>query len=633
MFLSLFTDELNMDFKEALPLIKEWEMTHVDFRGRVNGKDIDRQTDEELHALKQLLDENGLKVGALQSSLCKVHLPDAEGQKKELEKLEGLIRAADILDCRLVRSFNYWQHGETEPGLGELAVRPDMMNRVLEMFEPIKKRAMEAGLVLSFENCGQTPDEVIAFLDAINVPEWGMAYDCANMFDILPEAAGDATAYFTKCIYRANMIHVKARATLDVFDKYRNIPWERVLSAVSALNKEMPVSIETHNPVGSPYTPVECTKLCIDAIRRVWPSAAPASVESALEAKQSIDRPYKDNPVTFVVVGLGMGKNRVQELSQTSGIKLYGVCDINLEKAKTVGEQYGVPYSSDIHVFLNDPAVEVMYVVIPTGLHSDVAMQCLRAGKHVLTTKPMDVATPACEAAIKLAKEKGLLLGIDFDERHRARYLEQKAAVDSGFFGKILAYNANLYIRRPQSYYDENGGWRGTWILDGGGSLCNQGVHEIDRAYLLLGMPKRVRASIQTQIHDIETEDNGVTEWEYEDGKIVRFASTTNYPVGSWYCKIEITGTEGAYVHVSGGPEGNHSWWGKGDSWSENSPVEITPPWRQGSDNFANSVRTGAPLDVCGEQGLPSRLVLDAIYESAKKDGAWVEVKEFPYEI
>ena len=546
-----------------------------------------------------------------------------------MEKLEGIIRAANILDCRLVRSFNYWQHGETDPALGELAVRPDALSLVVDMFEPIKQRAIEAGLILSFENCGQTPDEVIAFLDAINVPGWGMAFDCANMFDILPEAAGDATEYFTKCIYRANMIHVKARATLDVFTKFRNVPWARVLRAVSARSMEMPVSIETHNPVGSPYTPIECTKKCIDAIRKVWPSAAPASVESALEVAPEFDRPYKDDPVRFVVVGLGMGKNRVREISETIGCKLMGVCDLNLEKAKAVGEQYGVPYSDDINVFLNNPEVEVMYVVVPTGDHCNVSMQCLRAGKHVLTTKPMDVNTPICQEAIALAHEKGLLFGIDFDERHRIRYLEQRATVESGFLGKILSYTCNLYLKRTQDYYDENGGWRGTWAMDGGGSLCNQGVHEIDRAYLLLGMPKRVRATIGTQAHDIETEDIGVTEWEYEDGKIVRYASTTNCPVGSWYCKIEIIGDQGMYVHTSGGPEGNHTWWGKGGEWSETCPLEVNRPWRQGSDNFANSVRTGNPLDVCGEQGLPSRYILDSIYESAKDGGKWVDVKEF----
>jgi hypothetical protein len=52
----------------------------------------------------------------------------------------------------------------------------------------------------------------------------------------------------------------------------------------------------------------------------------------------------------------------------------------------------------------------------------------------------------------------------------------------------------------------------------------------------------------------------------------------------------------------------------------------VEQPWRQGSDNFAYSVRTGAPLDICGEQGRLSRLILDALYKSAQDQGHWVAV-------
>ena len=190
MYISLFTDEFGEDVYTVLQVVKEWGLKYVDFRGLLNGKGIERQTDEELRELKKTLDSYGLKVGVLQSSLCKVHLPDKERIQEEMEKLEGVIRASEILDCKLVRCFNFWQHDQYDPKCGELAMRPDELMKVVEMFEPFKKRALEAGLILGFENCGQTPDEVIAFLKAINVPTWGMAWDVSNMFEILPEAEG-----------------------------------------------------------------------------------------------------------------------------------------------------------------------------------------------------------------------------------------------------------------------------------------------------------------------------------------------------------------------------------------------------------------------------------------------------------
>ncbi len=97
MYISIFTDELGLDVTEAVPMIKSWGLGHVDFRSKVFGKEIHELDGEELRKLKTLVDDNGMTVGCLQSSLCKVHLPDEERQKKEAEKLEGIIRAADPL--------------------------------------------------------------------------------------------------------------------------------------------------------------------------------------------------------------------------------------------------------------------------------------------------------------------------------------------------------------------------------------------------------------------------------------------------------------------------------------------------------------------------------------------------------
>lgn len=125
MFLSVFNDELFTDVEKALPKLKKWCCTHVDLRDGINNKGIEFQTTEELTALKQQLDSLGLKVGALETSLCKIHLPDAQTRSREAEKLEGIIRASEILDCRLVRAFNYWQPYEHQDQRGQLGPRFD----------------------------------------------------------------------------------------------------------------------------------------------------------------------------------------------------------------------------------------------------------------------------------------------------------------------------------------------------------------------------------------------------------------------------------------------------------------------------------------------------------------------------
>ncbi|MBQ9099716.1 MAG: Gfo/Idh/MocA family oxidoreductase [Clostridia bacterium] len=626
MYISVFTDELKKEVTEVLPKFAEWGLEYVDFRGRINGAPIEKQSTEQLKALKAQLDALGLKTGVIQSSLCKTHLPDAERIQAEREKLEGIIRAADILDCRMVRAFNFWQHDQNDPHCGDLAMRPDELSRVLEMFDPFAKRAREAGLILGFENCGQTPDEVITLLEALNVPEWGMAWDVSNMFELLPEAQGDCIAYFTKALKYANMLHVKCRGVLSEVEG-KKVPWDRVLRGAAVTGKQLPISIETHLPsVVTSMTAEEATKRCYQHIKKVWPESAPADMKTALSVKHYFDRPYKDDPVRMVVVGLGMGKNRCAQISDTCGIKLMGVCDINAEKAKTIGEQFKVPHSTEIDTFLKDPAVEVMYVVTPTGTHCDIAEKCLRAGKHVLTTKPMDVTYEKCAHVAELAKEKGLLFAPDFDLHFRGPLKELQLAVKDGYFGKLKSANIILNIRRNKAYFDENGAWRGTWAMDGGGAMSNQGIHEIDRFLSVFGMPQKVRCTMTTQTHQIEAEDYGIGELLYENGMIARFSSTTSYPASSWYTRLEVYGDKGAYLLTAGGPEGDHIYWWKDGSWTEESPYPVKKEWNQAADNFAYALRTGTPLIVTAENGIRSRYVLDKLYESAKGKEGWVEL-------
>ena len=627
MYISLFTDEFYQDAHKVIPQAAEWGLKYVDFRGMINGKPIENQTEEELRELKALLDSYGMKTGVIQSSLCKVHLPEKERIEQEMQKLEGIIRACEILDTKLVRSFFFWQHDQHDPKCGELAMRPDAMSKVLEMFQPFAKRAKEAGLILGFENCGVTPNEVICFLDALNVPEWGMAWDVSNMFELLPEAEGDCIEYFTKALKYANMIHVKARGVSAIPEiVMKKVPWERVLAGAAVTGKHMPVSIETHTPADSGLDKIQTSKRCYEYIKKVWPAGAPADMKTALTPKLDFQRPYKDNPVRMVVVGLGMGKQRCQQIADTCGVEIAGVCDNNLKKAEEVGKQFGVPYSDDINVFLNDPSVEAMYIVTPTGTHCEIANQCLNAGKNVLITKPMDATTKACKETIELAKEKGLLLGVDFDLHFRGPLSELKLAVDNGFFGKIRSANMILNVRRTPEYFLENGGWRGTWKLDGGGAMSNQGIHEVNRMLTVLGVPDEVRAMMSTQVHDIEAEDLGIAEWRYANGCVARISATTTYPVPTWYTRFEIYGDKGAYVQCMGGPEGEHTYWWQDGNWTEKTPYPYEREWRQGSDNFAYCLRTGEKLVVGAEEGLLSRYILDKMYESAKGDENWVKI-------
>lgn len=623
MFPSIFTDELGLDFADALPVLRGWGLEHCDLRGRVFRKAFEDLTPEELAEAKRLLDRHGLKVGCLQSSLAKVHLPEPERCRAEERKLEGVIRAADALGCRLVRSFFYWQ--PPRELAGQLAARPDELQKALDRFAPLAERAQAAGLVLGFENCGTTPDECFAVLDALGVPAWGFAWDVHSSWDC-EERRRDLGGFLMRMAERARLVHVKAQGAVPGLGEA--IPYDRVLQVLDAAGLRGPVSAETHNPDRG-VDNAEMSRRVVHAIQRSWPTAAPGGLFDTAKRRAALPRPWAEDPVRFVVVGLGMGHSRAKMIQDTPGARLVGVCDIVEERAQRTAEVCGVPYETDFRRWLDNPDVEAVFVLTETGNHAAVALACLEAGKHVLVTKPMEASLAACDAMVRLAEEKGRVLAVDFSRRVEPGPLALRAAVAKGHFGRLLGGEASLKILRTMDYFQANGGWRGTRRWDGGGVLSNQNIHHLDELVFALGVPNRVRCNTWTQDHAIEAEDLGVATWAYDGGLVLTLFATSSYPHPTWYYRFELHGTAGALIQASGGPFGRPiERWFLGGAWGNKPPEHAESEWVNNVDNFAAHLRAGAPLVSDGREGRRSQAVLDAMYRSAlDADGAWVAVE------
>ena len=621
MKLSIFSDELGLDVRQALPEIRSWGFQFIDLRALLFGKALEQLLPAEMRDLRALLDRHGLRVAVLQSSLAKVHLPDHERQRQEARKLEAILRAAEVFDCRIVRSFHFWQPGRGELR-GELTRRPDELQKVLDLVAPLAERAREAGLVLGFENCGVEPDEVFTLLDALGVPGWGLAWDPHNTWDC-DERRKDESAFIRRLLVRANLIHVKGAGAVPELEA-ELIPYEKIVAAAHALGTIHAVSVETH----ALQDKVEISRKVSERIRRIWPSAAPGSLEDALAGRVTIKRRWADNPARFVVVGLGMGRNRARMIQGSSGCALLGVCDLVADRARKAAQELGVPWETDVRRWLERDEVEVVYVVTETGNHAKVAIQALEAGKHVISTKPMEADLAAADAMVAAARRAGRLLAVDFEARFHPEAVSLKDAIAKGFLGRPLFVNASLSIRRTAAYFAENGGWRGTRRLDGGGVLSNQAIHLIDELVYVFGVPQRVRALVRTQVHAIEAEDLGVATWEYGHGLVINLSATSTFPQHTWYPRIEAHGEEGAYARFSGGhhPDGKGRWFLKG-KWTDLPPTDAQPLWMNSADNMAAALREQAPLVASGDDGRATQSVLEAMYGSALRgDGHWVGV-------
>jgi predicted dehydrogenase len=249
----------------------------------------------------------------------------------------------------------------------------------------------------------------------------------------------------------------------------------------------------------------------------------------------------------FGIIGCGsIGPTHAGAIGQIAGTKLVAVADPVESRARAMAEQFGVSkvYASDADL-LADPSVDVVCLCTPSGMHADGAVAAMRAGKHVVVEKPMEISLAACDRIIRAADETGKKLTVISQHRFDLASQLAKQKLSAGDLGKVILATANVKWWRTQGYYD-SGDWRGTWAMDGGGALMNQGVHTVDLLQWLAGPVKSVNAQTRTSAHDrIEVEDVAVATLSFANGAVgTLVASTAAYP--GLPVKIDIFGTAGA---------------------------------------------------------------------------------------
>ena len=309
----------------------------------------------------------------------------------------------------------------------------------------------------------------------------------------------------------------------------------------------------------------------------------------------------------FGVVGLGMGANRAREVAATSGARLVAVCDIDEERLDKVVAEHGCEGTPDYHDLLVRDDIDVIYVMTPSGLHGQVAIDAARAGKHVISTKPIETTLEKADAMIAACEQAGVQLLVDFGNRYRPEANQIKAALDQGVFGDLILAEGRLKWFRADAYYDDCWkAWHGTWELDGGGSLINQTVHYVDLLCWFLGPPETVRGRIGVYNHNIESEDMALAMLHYPNGAEGVIVCTTTFPE-NMPAGVQIHGTKGAVVYRKGQIE----------YWRAEREVETPPAPACAAEDMVQSLRTGQPLWCDGREGRKSLSLIRAIYDSA----------------
>ena len=218
----------------------------------------------------------------------------------------------------------------------------------------------------------------------------------------------------------------------------------------------------------------------------------------------------------------------------------------NQDKTRRLSELYGGTLYETLQSFLEHRPMDLVLIGSPSGMHAEQGVAAARQGLHLLIEKPLDINTERIDLLVKECDQAGVKLGVFFQDRVAPGIRKLKEMLDQGQAGKPILVSGCVKWYRPPEYYGDSR-WRGTWALDGGGALMNQGVHTVDLLLWLLGDVQRVSAKAITAFHDIEVEDAVVATLEFASGAIgVLQVATSVYP--GYQRRVEVTGSEGTII-------------------------------------------------------------------------------------
>jgi UDP-N-acetyl-2-amino-2-deoxyglucuronate dehydrogenase len=325
------------------------------------------------------------------------------------------------------------------------------------------------------------------------------------------------------------------------------------------------------------------------------------------------------------LVGCGrISKNHFDAIAGVEGLSLAAVADIDPGRAKRAGEEQRVPCYTSLDEMLKGQPLDIVAICTPSGLHAAQGIHVARAGKHVLTEKPMAISLVQADELIRATDDAGVHLFVVKQNRLNPPIQLLKRAIDKGRFGRIYMANVTVRWQRPQEYYDAEP-WRGTWEFDGG-AITNQASHYVDLIQWLVGPVESVIAKTATQARRIEAEDSGIGILKFRSGALgVIEVNVLTYPK-NLEGSITIMGEKGT-VKIGGTAVNRVEHWQFADYDDDDKLIEAAntnPPSVYGFGhqgyyrNVVSVLRGQAKPDTDGRAGRKSLELILGIYESAK---------------
>lgn len=239
----------------------------------------------------------------------------------------------------------------------------------------------------------------------------------------------------------------------------------------------------------------------------------------------------------YALIGCGRISTNHIKAAVNNQLELVAVCDVVKEHMEQLLLKHGLEQDNTIKRYTNyremlkENDIDLVSIATESGLHGQIALDCIKQGIHVIIEKPMAMSLKEADQIIALSEEKGVKVSACHQNRFNVAVQEMRKALEAGRFGKLSHGSVHVRWNRGREYY-EQASWRGTWAQDGG-ALMNQCIHGIDLLRWMMGDEvESVYGVTKQQFHDyLEAEDVGMAVVKFRNGTVATIEGTTNvYP-------------------------------------------------------------------------------------------------------
>lgn len=325
------------------------------------------------------------------------------------------------------------------------------------------------------------------------------------------------------------------------------------------------------------------------------------------------------------VIGYGgafnMGCGHLKEM-EAAGMTPVAVCEMDAERLKVAATDFpGIQTYSTVADMLRKSDVNLVIIITPHNTHAKLALQCLKAGRHVVCEKPLAITTAECDAMIAAAKKSGVVLST-YHNRHWdgwiLRAVEQ--IKEKKVIGDIYRVEARMGSRSLPGEW-----WRTSRTISGG-ILYDWGVHLLEYGLQLIdsditevaGFSKTGYWAPQTKWKKDTNEDEAEAVVRFRNGSWLTL-NITSLDSNAKPGFLEIIGTEGSYVIDWSGYTIHKR---NGQNYSLEQGAHYPNAWAKFYGNIADHLTKGAKLVITPEWSRRPIHILDLAAQSAKKGRA-----------